>query len=43
MKAVRAASRANSDTQRWIRQFHLWVGAWGALAAIMYGITWLGL
>ncbi len=26
---------------RWVRQFHLWIGAWGALAAILYGITGL--
>ena len=30
-----------TTTFRWIRQFHLWVGAWGALAAILYGITGL--
>ena len=33
--------RGSSRTHRWIRQFHLWVGAWGALAAILYGITGL--
>ena len=26
-------------TYRWMRQIHLWVGAWGALAAVLYGIT----
>jgi len=26
---------------RWIRQLHLWVGAWGALAAVLYGFTGL--
>ena len=26
---------------RWIRQFHLWIGAWGALAAVLYGSTGL--
>lgn len=26
---------------RWVRQIHLWIGAWGALAAILYGITGL--
>ncbi len=23
----------------WLRQVHLWLGAWGALAAILYGLT----
>lgn len=36
-----AAPRRSNTTYRWIRQFHLWVGAWGALAAILYGITGL--
>jgi hypothetical protein len=26
---------------RFVRQLHLWVGAWGALAAILYGFTGL--
>ena len=26
---------------RWIRQLHLWIGAWGALAAVLYGSTGL--
>ena len=26
---------------RWIRQLHLWIGAWGALAAIIYGFSGL--
>lgn len=26
---------------RWIRQIHLWIGAWGALAAVLYGSTGL--
>lgn len=33
--------RRSTTTYRWIRQFHLWIGAWGALAAILYGITGL--
>ena len=33
--------RRSATTYRWIRQFHLWIGAWGALAAILYGITGL--
>ncbi|MGV8944335.1 PepSY-associated TM helix domain-containing protein [Thermomonas sp.] len=30
-----------ATTYRWVRQLHLWIGAWGALAAILYGITGL--
>ena len=26
---------------RWVRQLHLWVGAWGALAAVAYGFSGL--
>jgi hypothetical protein len=26
---------------RWIRQIHLWIGAWGAIAAVLYGFTGL--
>ena len=33
--------RLSATTYRWVRQFHLWIGAWGALAAILYGITGL--
>lgn len=33
--------RSSATAYRWIRQFHLWLGAWGALAAILYGITGL--
>ena len=33
--------RRSATTYRWVRQFHLWIGAWGALAAILYGITGL--
>lgn len=28
-------------THRWVRQLHLWIGAWGALAAILFGLTGL--
>jgi len=28
-------------SHRWIRQIHLWIGAWGALAAVLYGFTGL--
>src|SRR4249919_3137236 len=41
MDAMKTASRRSATTYRWIRQFHLWVGAWGALAAILYGFTGL--
>lgn len=33
--------RTGHTTYRWIRQAHLWVGAWGALAAVLYGFTGL--
>ena len=36
-----AARRRSNATHRWIRQLHLWIGAWGALAAIIYGFTGL--
>ncbi|MEO8459008.1 MAG: PepSY-associated TM helix domain-containing protein [Dokdonella sp.] len=32
-------ARTRSRTMRFIRQLHLWIGAWGALAAILYGST----
>ena len=35
------APRRSSNTYRWVRQLHLWIGAWGALAAILYGMTGL--
>jgi hypothetical protein len=38
---VLAARRRSNATYRWIRQLHLWIGAWGALAAIIYGFTGL--
>jgi len=38
---VAARPRGNHRTYRWIRQFHLWIGAWGAIAAIVYGYTGL--
>ena len=34
-------SQASQRTYRWIRQLHLWIGAWGALAAVLYGFTGL--
>ena len=40
MKApVRASS--HHRLHRLVRQLHLWVGAWGALAAVLYGFTGL--
>ena len=36
-----AARRRGNVTYRWVRQLHLWIGAWGALAAIIYGFTGL--
>lgn len=42
MTATPAARRANgARTHRWVRQLHLWIGAWGALAAVLYGATGL--
>jgi hypothetical protein len=34
-------TRSSHRTYRWIRQLHLWIGAWGALAAVLYGLTGL--
>lgn len=36
-----APTRRGHRTHRFIRQIHLWVGAWGALAAVLYGFTGL--
>lgn len=36
-----ARSGPSASVYRWIRQLHLWIGAWGALAAILYGFTGL--
>lgn len=35
------ARRTGMSLHRWIRQLHLWIGAWGALAAVLYGSTGL--
>jgi len=32
---------AGVRAHRWIRQLHLWIGAWGALAALLFGSTGL--
>jgi len=39
--AAIAPRRTGATTHRWIRQLHLWIGAWGALAAVLYGFTGL--
>ena len=33
--------RRSNVAYRWVRQLHLWIGAWGALAAVIYGFTGL--
>ncbi|MBW8850854.1 MAG: PepSY-associated TM helix domain-containing protein [Xanthomonadales bacterium] len=37
----RPAPRPRAALHRWIRRIHLWIGAWGALAAVLYGTTGL--
>jgi hypothetical protein len=39
--ATRRPLRLPRSTYAWVRQIHLWIGAWGALAAILYGLTGL--
>ena len=39
--AADIARRRNNTVYRFVRQLHLWIGAWGALAAIIYGFTGL--
>jgi uncharacterized protein len=39
--SITAARRPSANFHRWIRQLHLWIGAWGALAAVLYGSTGL--
>lgn len=36
-----SARRSGTRIHRVVRQVHLWVGAWGALAAILFGFTGL--
>lgn len=36
-----SATARRSPVHRWVRQVHLWIGAWGAIAAIVYGFTGL--
>jgi uncharacterized protein len=40
MNTATAPARRNTS-YRWIRQLHLWIGAWGAIAAVIYGFTGL--
>ena len=37
----RPARRPANRTYRIVRQLHLWVGAWGSIAAILFGLTGL--
>ena len=39
--SIRRVAARRTTTHRWIRQLHLWIGAWGALAAVLYGFTGL--
>lgn len=39
--SARSATARRNTTHRWIRQLHVWIGAWGALAAVLYGFTGL--
>lgn len=41
MARTNVAGGGGRSTHRWIRQLHLWIGAWGALAAVLYGFTGL--
>lgn len=40
-KPPASAARKSQRNHRIIRQLHLWIGAWGAIAAILYGLTGL--
>lgn len=41
LNSAATARRRSNTVYRWIRQLHLWIGAWGALATIIYGFTGL--
>ncbi len=41
MRTASTTPRRGPPGQRLMRQLHLWIGAWGALAAVLYGITGL--
>jgi hypothetical protein len=40
-KAVAAGGASRLRSYRLVRQLHLWLGAWGAIAAVIYGFTGL--
>lgn len=40
-RSARGARAAANARHRFIRQLHLWLGAWGAIAALLFGITGL--
>ena len=40
-RQVDRARNAANTRYRYIRQLHLWLGAWGAIAALVFGITGL--
>lgn len=31
MDPMKTTARRSATAYRWIRQFHLWIGAWGAI------------
>ncbi len=39
MNAISSPQHRRLRTHRLIRQLHLWIGAWGAIAAILFGFT----
>ena len=39
--ATATPRRRSNTAYRWVRQLHLWIGAWGALASVVYGLTGL--
>jgi hypothetical protein len=39
--AAKPRTASRNTAYRWVRQIHLWVGAWGALAALLFGLTGL--
>lgn len=41
LKSTQQLPSKRNGSPRLIRQIHLWVGAWGAIAAIVYGFTGL--
>ena len=41
MKTSTSAGTTRNRSYRLVRQLHLWIGAWGAIAAILYGFSGL--